>query len=140
MQQTTITDNKPGSTEASFSTRGEGKGLPAEASAQAGLRRIAFKMQLLPGFEEEYRKRHDEIWPDLHEWLKENKISDYSIFLDKTTLSLFAILHIPEGENLDRVPHHPVMKKWWDFMKDIMETNPDNSPVSVPLEEVFYLP
>jgi L-rhamnose mutarotase len=104
------------------------------------MKRIAFKMQLLPGFEEEYRKRHDEIWPDLHEWLKENKISDYSIFLDKTTLSLFAILHIPEGENLDRIPHHPVMKKWWAFMKDIMESNPDNSPVSIPLEEVFYLP
>ena len=104
------------------------------------MQRIAFKMQLLPGFEEEYRKRHDEIWPDLHNWLKENKISDYSIFLDKTTLGLFVILHIPDGENLDRIPNHPVMKKWWAYMKDIMETNPDNSPVSIPLEEVFYLP
>ena len=102
--------------------------------------RIAFKMQLYKGFEEEYKKRHDALWPDLKQLLKSKGISEYSIFLDETTNSLFSIMKAENPEVLNELPSNPVMKKWWDYMKDIMEVNSDNSPVSIPLKEVFYLP
>ncbi|HXR85087.1 MAG TPA: L-rhamnose mutarotase [Hanamia sp.] len=102
--------------------------------------RIAFKMQLYKGFEAEYKKRHDELWPDLKELLKSKAISEYSIFLDEKTNNLFAIMKSENPDALNELPSNPVMQKWWDFMHDIMETNSDNSPVSEPLKEVFYLP
>ena len=102
--------------------------------------RVATKMKLIKGFEEEYKKRHDAIWPELSSLLKETGISDYNIYLDKETNSLFAVLDIKDKEALNSLPSNPIMKKWWAHMKDIMETNPDNSPVSIPLEEVFFLP
>ena len=102
--------------------------------------RVAFKMQLFADQKEEYRKRHDEIWPDLVSLLKETGISEYSIFLDDTTNSLFGVLKAEDPLLLNNLSLHPVMQKWWKHMGDIMESNPDNSPVSIPLEEVFYLP
>lgn len=104
------------------------------------MQRVAFKMKLFPGFEAEYRKRHDEIWPDLVALLKETGISEYSIFLDDETNSLFGFLKVTDAANLDNLPAQAVMKKWWAYMGDIMASNPDNSPVSIPLTEVFYLP
>ena len=71
--------------------------------------------------------------------LKDTGVEDYSIFLDKETNILFGVLKINNPLKLDELPNHPVMKKWWAYMKDIMESNEDNSPVSVPLKEVFYL-
>ena len=103
------------------------------------MHRVAFKMKLFKGKEAEYKKRHDEIWPELVSLLKINGIEDYSIFLDKETNILFGVLKINDPELLKKLPGEPVMKKWWAYMKDIMESNPDNSPVSVSLEEVFYL-
>ena len=97
-------------------------------------------MQLNKGAEVEYKKRHDELWPELKELLKSTGICEYSIFLDETTNSLFGVLKIDGTILLDNLPQHPVMQKWWLYMKDIMESNPDNSPVSIPLKEVFYLP
>lgn len=105
-----------------------------------GLVRIAFKMQLHKGFEEEYKKRHDEIWPELQQLLKQTGIIEYSIFLEESTGALFGVLKIKDASMLDQMPSHPVMQRWWVYMKDIMESNPDNSPVSVPLKEVFYMP
>ena len=104
------------------------------------MQRLAFKMKLFPGNEEEYKKRHDAIWPELKTLLKETGVEDYSIFLDEETNILFGILKVEDKLKLDELPGHPVMKKWWAYMKDIMESNPDNSPISVPLKEVFYLP
>jgi L-rhamnose mutarotase len=101
--------------------------------------RVAFKMKLFKGFEEEYKRRHDALWPELTGLLKTTGIEEYSIFLDEKTNDLFGVLKIDDQAKLDELPHHPVMKKWWAHMKDIMESNPDNSPVSVPLKEVFYL-
>jgi L-rhamnose mutarotase len=101
--------------------------------------RIAFKMKLFKGFEEEYKKRHDELWPELEGLLKATGISEYSIFLDDATNSLFGVLKAQDLKALDNLPAHPVMQRWWKYMGDIMESNPDNSPVSVPLKEVFYL-
>lgn len=104
------------------------------------MQRVAFKMQLFDGKIEEYKRRHDEIWPELIELLKETGIQDYSIFLEESTLSLFGILKIDDSLKLDELPKHPVMQKWWAYMADIMASNSDNSPVSIPLKEVFYLP
>jgi L-rhamnose mutarotase len=104
------------------------------------MERIAFKMQLLKGFEQEYKKRHDEIWPELVDLLKKSGIGNYHINLDESTGELFASMEITDSRNLTDLPSHPVMKRWWKAMGDIMETNPDNSPVSTPLKEVFHLP
>jgi L-rhamnose mutarotase len=102
--------------------------------------RVAFKMQLFAGKKEEYKKRHDEIWPELVALLKETGISEYAIFLDETTNSLLGVLKAKDPGLLNDLPAHAVMQKWWQYMEDIMESNPDNSPVSMPLEEVFYMP
>jgi|SRR6185503_6412677 len=104
------------------------------------MNRIAFKMLLLPGNEAEYQKRHDEIWPELVVLLKEAGISEYSIFLDQDTNTLFGVLTAADQTLLSGLPAQAIMQKWWAYMSDIMETNPDHSPVSSPLKEVFYLP
>lgn len=101
--------------------------------------RFAFKMKLKPGYEAEYKKRHSEIWPELQALLKENGIYDYSIFLDRETNTLFAIQKITGGGGSQDLGQNPIVKKWWAFMADIMDTNADNSPVSVPMQEVFYM-
>lgn len=100
--------------------------------------RNAFKMKLKPGFEAEYKKRHDAIWPELSQVLTDAGVSDYSIFLDEESLTLFAVQKLSVNHRADRLPDHPVVRRWWDHMADIMEVNPDNSPVCVPLAEVFH--
>jgi L-rhamnose mutarotase len=95
-------------------------------------------MRLKPGFEAEYRIRHDKIWPELSALLKAAGIRDYSIYLDRATGTLFAIQKLIDKNTNDDLPNHPVMKRWWAYMADIMETNPDNSPAVKPLEEVFH--
>jgi L-rhamnose mutarotase len=102
--------------------------------------RIAFKMKLHPGQTEEYQRRHDAIWPELADLLHETGVRNYSIFLDAETLALFGVLEIETPARMDDLPGHPVMQRWWAYMADIMESNPDHSPLSVPLKEVFYLP
>jgi len=104
------------------------------------MQRVAFKMKLFKGSEEEYKRRHDALWPELKTLLKQAGIKDYSIFLDEETNALFGYLTISNIAQLDELPKHPVMQKWWAYMKDIMETNEDNSPVNISLKEVFYLP
>jgi L-rhamnose mutarotase len=95
-------------------------------------------MQLKPGFQAEYKRRHDEIWPELSAELSKAGISDYSIFLDEETLTLFAVQKLSTDHTAGDLPNHPIVKKWWAYMADIMETNPDHSPVCKPLREVFH--
>lgn len=103
------------------------------------MKRLAFKMQLNEGQKAEYIKRHNEIWPELKTLLKDAGISGYSIFLDDETNTLFAFQKVSgEGGSQD-LGQTEIVKKWWKFMADIMKTNPDNSPVTKELEEVFYL-
>ncbi|AYD04377.1 L-rhamnose mutarotase [Neorhizobium sp. NCHU2750] len=102
--------------------------------------KYAFRMKLNPGMEAEYRKRHDEIWPELVDLLHETGISDYSIYLDQQTDILFGVLTRPQGHGMKSLRDHPVMQRWWAHMADIMETNPDNSPVQTDLVTVFHLP
>lgn len=104
------------------------------------LERHAFVMALNPGCEDEYRRRHDAIWPELAALLRESGISNYSIFLDPRTLTLFGYLERRPDHRMDDLPSHPVMRRWWDHMKDIMRTHPDGSPVAEPLTPTFHLP
>lgn len=104
------------------------------------LERHAFKMRLNPGMEAEYRKRHDKIWPELVALLHEAGVSDYSIHLDPETNILFGVLNRPADHKMAALPDHPVMKKWWKHMSDIMASNPDNSPMQSDLVTVFHLP
>ena len=100
--------------------------------------KTAFKMKLKPGFKEEYEKRHSQIWPELVTLLRENGVSDYSIFLDEETDTLFAVQQ-QNGQSSQDLGNTEIVKKWWAFMADIMETNPDNSPLSIPLPQVFHM-
>ena len=103
------------------------------------MRRNAFKMKLKPGFEEEYKRRHDRIWPELQEQLRKAGIRDYSIYLDEETLTLFAFQKLQDDSTADELPSNPVVRKWWKHMADIMDTNPDGSPLTVSLREVFHM-
>ena len=103
------------------------------------MEQIAFRMMLSPGQAAEYRRRHDAIWPELVALLHDAGIADYSIFLDPETNALFAVLRRRADHGMDALPDHAVMQRWWAFMGDIMATNPDRSPVVVPLKPVFHL-
>lgn len=96
-------------------------------------------MQLNKGCEAEYEKRHDEIWPTLIEELKQAGIEDYSIFLHPETLQLFATLWRKQDHQMDHLSAKDIIKKWWQYMCDIMQCNDDNSPVVIPLSKVFHL-
>ena len=101
--------------------------------------RSAFTMKLKPGFEAEYKRRHDAIWPELVRELEAAGVSDYSIYLDESTLTLFAFQKLKDHHTSDALPSREVVKRWWKYMADIMETNPDNSPVVADLREVFHM-
>lgn len=103
------------------------------------MKRAAFKMFLKSGMEAEYERRHNEIWPELKELLKNSGVYDYSIFWDKETNILFAVQKIDGDGGSQDLGTNPIVKRWWDYMADIMEVNADNSPVSIPLPEVFFM-
>ncbi len=103
------------------------------------MKRNAFIMKLKPGFAAEYKRRHNEIWPELTRALKQAGISDYSIYLDEETLTLFAFQKLARNNRADTLPGQAIVKKWWKYMADIMETNSDYSPLTKELKEVFHL-
>jgi L-rhamnose mutarotase len=103
------------------------------------MKRYAFKMKLKPGNVAEYKKRHDEIWPELSAALRAAGVSDYSIFLDEETLTLFAVQKLTEKNTAAELPRLPIVRKWWDYMSPLMDVKPDNSPVAKQLKEVFHL-
>ena len=97
-------------------------------------------MKLKPGFEVEYQKRHDEIWPELSQVLTDVGVTDYTIFLDDATLTLFAVCKLADDNTSADLPNHPLVQKWWAYMADIMVTHPTNEPVAIPLASVFHMP
>ncbi len=103
------------------------------------MKRLAFKMYLNEGQKEEYKKRHDQLWPELKKLLKDAGISEYSIFLDEETNILFAFQKVSGDAGSQNLGEKEIVKKWWKYMSDIMETNSDNSPVTIEMEELFYL-
>ena len=98
-----------------------------------------FKMKLYEGQEAEYEKRHNQLWPEMKDMIHEYGGKNYTIFLDKETLTLFGYIEIEDEERWAKGADTAINRKWWDFIADIMETNPDNSPVSIDLKEVFHL-
>ncbi len=103
------------------------------------MQHYGFKMQLNPGQMAEYKKRHDEIWPELVDLLHEAGISDYSIFLDEETHILIATLKRLDDHKMDQLPDHELMQKWWVFMADLMQTNRDKSPVATQIPLLFHM-
>lgn len=101
--------------------------------------KYAFKMKLKSRMRNEYKRRHDAVWPELTTLLTEAGVYDYSIHLDAETDTLFAVLWRTDGHGMDALPDHPVMRRWWAHMADIMETRPDNEPVATPLETLFHM-
>lgn len=105
------------------------------------MKRFAFKMFLKPGCEEEYERRHAALWPELIRQIKEAGVQNYSIYWDRDTNILFGYQEVAEGASntQDVSAADAVTHRWWEYMKDLMQTHPDNSPVTVPLREVFHL-
>jgi L-rhamnose mutarotase len=103
------------------------------------MKRVAFKMKLKPGFKDEYIRRHRDIWPEIAKLIKDSGISDYSIYLDAETNILFGVQKVAGDTSSQELGAMEIQQKWWDYMKDIMDVNPDNSPVTIYLEEVFHL-
>lgn len=101
--------------------------------------RNAFKMQLKPGAVDEYKKRHAEIWPELAKAHSDAGIFDYSIYFDEETLTLFAFQKLNDDHTADGLKDLEIVQKWWNYMADLMEVHPDNSPVFTPLREVFHM-
>ncbi|ANT62003.1 L-rhamnose mutarotase [Salipiger sp. CCB-MM3] len=104
------------------------------------MEKYAFRMVLNPGCAEEYKRRHDAIWPELAALLKDAGVEDYSIHLDPETNHLFGVLWRREDHGMDALPQTEVMQRWWAHMADIMQTKPDNEPLAVPLQPMFHLP
>ncbi|MGO1244939.1 MAG: L-rhamnose mutarotase [Sphingobacterium sp.] len=102
------------------------------------MEKIAFKMKLKPGMREEYERRHAALWPEMVSLLSENGISDYSIFLDEQTDTLFAVQCLTKGSSQD-LGGNELVQRWWKYMADLMDTNPDFSPVTIPLIPMFHL-
>ncbi len=103
------------------------------------MRREAFIMKLKPGCAAEYQRRHNEIWPELVRKHSEHGIRDYSIFFDRTTLTLFAFRRITDDGTPDGMKEEALVRKWWDYNADLMECHPDHEPVCIPLKELFHM-
>jgi len=101
--------------------------------------RKAFLMSVNADAHEEYEQRHNPIWEDLQAVLKNHGVSNYSIFLDRETNQLFGYAEIESEDFWNQIAETEECKKWWAFMKDVMPSNSDNSPVSAGLREVFHL-
>ncbi len=101
--------------------------------------RRAFVMQVNPDCCSEYQKRHNPIWPELEKTLKDHGVHTYSIFLDEKTCQLFGYVEFEDQSRWNAIAQTPVCRRWWAFMKDIMPTNPDNSPIQRDLKEVFHI-
>jgi L-rhamnose mutarotase len=101
--------------------------------------RKAFRVSIHAGQEAEYEGRHNPIWRELEEVLIAHGVQSYSIFLDPATRDLFAYVEIEDEARWQAIAQTDVCRRWWRFMREIMPANPDDSPVSCELHEVFHL-
>jgi L-rhamnose mutarotase len=101
--------------------------------------RKAFVMQVNPDRHEEYHKRHNPIWPELEATLKSHGVHKYSIFLDPETNQLFGYVEVEDQSRWNAIARTEICRKWWAHMREIMPTNPDNSPITKNLREVFHI-
>jgi L-rhamnose mutarotase len=101
--------------------------------------RKAFRMSVHPGHEAEYERRHNPIWPELEDVLRQHGVLTYSIFLDPSTRDLFGYVEVEDETRWNAIASTPVCRRWWSEMRSVMPSNPDDSPVSRELREVFHL-
>ena len=101
--------------------------------------RKAFRMSVNPGQQAEYERRHSPIWKELEDVLLAHGVRTYSIFLDDASGDLFAYAEIEDAARWEAVSQTDVCRRWWRHMREIMPSNPDDSPVAHPLREVFHL-
>jgi L-rhamnose mutarotase len=99
--------------------------------------RLAFLMELLPGNEAIYKQKHDEIWPELVETLRQYGVRNYSIF--RHELTLYAYLECDDADRLAKQRDNPVVQRWWRMMEPYMVYNPDHTPRTTGLDEVFHM-
>ena len=99
----------------------------------------AFLMTVNPDMHKEYERRHNPIWRDLEDVLKSHGVHNYNIFLNPENSQLFAYVEIENQELWEIIAQTEPCQRWWAFMKDIMPSNPDNSPKSTELKRVFFL-
>ena len=101
--------------------------------------RKAFRMSVQAGQEAEYERRHRPIWRELEDTLVAHGVRSYSIFLDPATRDLFGYAEIESEERWQAVASTDVCRRWWRHMREIMPSNPDDSPISRELHEVFHI-
>jgi L-rhamnose mutarotase len=101
--------------------------------------RRAFRMSVYPGRQAEYASRHQPIWPELEETLLQHGVRTYSIYLDPATNDLFAYVEFESEERWAAVASTDVCRRWWRHMRELMPSNPDDSPIALPLSEVFHI-
>lgn len=101
--------------------------------------RKAFRMSVHPGQETEYERRHSPVWPELEAVLRSHGAHRYSIFLDESDGSLFGYVEIEDEARWAAIAETPECRRWWAYMREVMPSNPDDSPRSVDLREVFHL-
>lgn len=101
--------------------------------------RIGQIMYLYKDVYKEYQKRHANLWPEMKKELKAHGATNYSIFLNEENGELFAYVEVPNVDKYNEIANTETCKKWWAYMKPLMRTNPDNSPVTLDLSEVFHL-
>lgn len=100
---------------------------------------IAFKMKINLKMLEEYKKRHNPIWRELEDCFYQHGVSSYSIFIDEQDGTLFACAQVESRTRWDAIGEADICKRWWDYMKNLMPTNANNSPVTVELQEIFHI-
>lgn len=88
---------------------------------------------------DEYKRRHDELWPEMEKELKAHGAHNYSIFAEEETGNLFAYVEVEDEDRWNKISRTDACRRWWKYMEPLMETNPDSSPVSIELREVFHL-
>ncbi len=103
------------------------------------MKRVAFKMKIHEGTAAEYKRRHDEIWPELNELLCASGISDYTIFLDEESLELFAVQKLSAEHTTAELSQNPLVKKWCEYMSDIVLMDSSGDPICTPLQEMYHL-
>lgn len=97
-------------------------------------------MAVSPGKAEEYKRRHNPIWPELAQVLKQHGASNYSIFYHASTRQLFGYVEVADGARWEEIGQSEVCLRWWKYMSEIMPANPDGSPASAALHEIYHLP
>jgi L-rhamnose mutarotase len=101
--------------------------------------RKAFRMSVNQGRQQEYEHRHNPIWRELEDTLRAFGVRSYSIFIDPATGDLFAYAEIESEAQWSAIAATDVCRRWWRYMRELMPSNPDDSPVSRDLREVFHI-